>query len=891
LNGSEHISTPAPETGQTEPPNREDKDGPVVCDSALAAGDGELAEVRLQLNQRDKELLEVKRRLWATKHVLIQKENELDKIMGTLGWRLLSHYGPVKYRYVLPLVIRLRKLLGRDATGQDGTGQAVRPQVDDLTESEPDAGSYQDWAARCEKFRYDSETAQRRVEELRYKPLISIIVPVYNPPIELLKKAIESVRAQFYPAWELCLCDDASTDPEMRGVLKEYAASDKRIKIIFAEKNGGIARASNLALGLATGEFVGLLDDDDELTLDALLEVAATLQETEADLIYSDEDKLDLAGARCDPFMKPAWSPDLVLSCNYICHFGVYRKKLIDEIGGFREGFDGSQDYDLVLRFSEKTDRIAHIPKVLYHWRKRPGSAASSLEAKPYAYEASCKALTDALARRGIRATAEGLPARGFHRVRRCVLSPCKVSIIIPTRDRLSLLRRCIASIEAKTEYEDYEILIVDNDSRDAATIDYLQTTKHRVLRDQGPFNFSRLNNLAASEAGGQYLVLLNNDTEIISPDWLSAMMEQAQRPEVGAVGAKLLYPDGLIQHAGVILGLGGVGNHSQRYVDGRQGTGYFNFPNLIMNYSAVTAACMMVRRELYSAIGGLNEKDLAVAFNDVDFCLRLRREGYLIVFTPYSLVYHHESASRGHRVNMREAFYMMENWHDQIVEDPYYNPSLTRDGEGFTIDLSKPEALACVYQQESSNEAVPVTEERCIGQYFFSAWEDLSAISVYFATYRRKCAGTVRFHLRETHLPGPDLAVCEVDASQIRDNSFFTFSFQPIYNSAGKTFYFFVEYAQEDERSPLSIWKASITNEIIGPHYAGHRAGSGTLCFKVYCHLQYRYAIGLSAARHHNLVVSASNGLNRVVASHDAIQAERQHQGSGYPFTGARTR
>ncbi|HWX41575.1 MAG TPA: glycosyltransferase family 2 protein [Blastocatellia bacterium] len=850
MNGSEHLSTVAPETGQTEPPNREQSDGPVVSDSALSAGDGELAEIRLQLNQRDKELLDVKRRLWATKHVLIQKENELNKIMGTLGWRLLSRYGPVKYRYVVPLVVRLRKMLGRDAARKGGA-PALEPQDGDLADSEPDAGSYQDWAARCEKFRYDSETAQRRVEDLRYKPLISIIVPVYNPPLELLRKAIESVRGQFYPAWELCLCDDASTDPEIRGVLKEYAASDKRIKILFAEKNGGIARASNLALGLATGEFVGLLDDDDELTPDALLEVATTLQETEADLIYSDEDKLDLAGARCDAFMKPAWSPDLMLSCNYVCHFGVYRKKLVDQIGGFREGFDGSQDYDLVLRFSEKTDRIAHIPKILYHWRKRPGSAASSLEAKPYAYEASCNALTEALARRGIRATVEGLAARGFHRVRRCVRSPGKVSIIIPTRDRLHLLRRCIASIEAKTEYDDYEIIIVDNDSCDVSTVEYLETTRHRVIHDQGPFNFSRLNNLAANAAGGRYLVLLNNDTEIISPEWLSAMMEQAQRPEVGAVGAKLLYPDGLIQHAGVILGLGGVGNHSQRYVDGRQGGGYFNFPNLIMNYSAVTAACMMVRRELYNAMGGLNDKDLAVAFNDVDFCLRLRREGYLIVFTPYSVVYHHESASRGHRVNMREAFYMMENWHDQIVEDPYYNPSLTRDGEGFTIDLSKPEALSCIYQQESSNEAVPVTEERCIGQYFFSAWEHLSAIGVYFATYRRKCAGTVRFHLRESHQGGPDIAVCEADASEIRDNSFFTFSFQPIHNSAGKMFYFFVEYPPQAGQSPLSIWKASITNEIIGPYYAGHNAAVGTLCFKAYCHLQSRCATALPAARH----------------------------------------
>jgi GT2 family glycosyltransferase len=404
------------------------------------------------------------------------------------------------------------------------------------------------------------------------------------------------------------------------------------------------------------------------------------------------------------------------------------------------------------------------------------------------------------------------------------------------------LLRRCIDSIEAKTEYQDYEILIVDNDSRDAAALEYLQTTRHRVLRDPGPFNFSRSNNLAARAATGRYLLLLNNDTEVISGEWLTAMVEQAQRPEVGAVGAKLLYPDGLIQHAGAVLGLGGVGSHSQRYIDGRRGAGYANFPNVIMDYSAVTAACLMVRRDLYNEIGGLNEGDLAVAFNDVDLCLRLRRAGYLNVFTPYALLYHHESASRGYRVNMREQYFMMDNWHDQIVADPYYNPNLSRNDDGFNVDFTKPEALCCVYEQESSNKVVrPLAQAKSIGQYFFSSWDDLSAIAVRFATYRRKCTGSLRLHVRETHLGGIDLAVSGADAPEIRDDEYFTFWFEPIRDSAGKTFYFFLEYAGQAPESPLTVWKASASNEVIGPHYEGHKAAGGTLSFKVYCHVQSR--------------------------------------------------
>jgi O-antigen biosynthesis protein len=788
----------------------------------LARAGKELSKLRRDLNDKQKELDEAREQLSKTQMLLIQKETQLNRILNTLGWRLLSRYGRVKYGVLLPAIAAMKKLVNRGL--QDKTDP------------------YEQWARRSEQLRYDPERAARNIEKFNYRPVISIVMPVYNPPEQFLRKAIESVINQYYPLWQLSICDDHSSANFVRQLLEEYSSKDDRINVVFSDKNSGIVAASNLALRQATGEFIGLLDHDDELTPDALYEVVRTLQEVEADLLYSDEDKLDQEGKRCDAFFKPAWSPDLLMSCNYISHFGVYRREVVEGVGGFREGMDGSQDYDLVLRVTERTGKIVHIPKVLYHWRKLPTSAAASGEAKPRAYDAAKRALNEALTRRGIEGEVADVMAHGFYKIRRAIVNPGKVTIIIPTRDGLELLRRCVDSIDANTDYKNYEIIIIDNGSEDEATLKYLGRTPHRVIRDDGPFNFSRLNNLAASEADGEYLLLLNNDVEVISSEWLRAMVEQAQRPEVGAVGAKLLYPNDQIQHAGTVLGIGGVASHSHKFVHGFKDNGYFNFPNVIRNYSAVTAACMMIRRELYNEMGGLNEYDLAIGFNDVDFCLRLRKRGYLIVYTPYALLYHHESATRGSAVNEQEISYMLTKWHDEITNDPYYNPNLSLLNESFQVDFAKPESLYRIYAQDSSNEATgQIVEGKTIGQAFYASQNNLCAISIRFATYDYKCRGRLRVHVRHSPQSDRDIALVEIDALSIEDNEFLLCSFDPIPDSGGRNLYFYVEFVNQSSDSRLSVWKTSTTNNEVGPYFEDHQPMQGTLSFRLYSASQFR--------------------------------------------------
>lgn len=535
-----------------------------------------------------------------------------------------------------------------------------------------------------------------------YRPLISILVPVYNPERAWLERALDSVMSQVYPNWELCICDDGSTKPHVREMLSSYENLDRRIKIEYPEENSGISGASNAALSLATGEFVGLLDHDDELTPDALFEVVRLLQEhPEADLVYSDEDIVDEEGNGIAPHFKPDWSPDLLLSHNYITHLGVYRKKIVDEVGGFRKGFEGSQDYDLVLRFTEKTDRIFHIPKVLYHWRSVEGSTVLAAESKPYTHERSRKALSEALKRRGIEGSVEDGYNANFFRVRRKIKENPKVSIIIPTRDNAPLLKNCIDSIERLTGYRNYEILIVDNNSADPETVEYLASTRHRVVPFTGEFNYSRINNFAVSQASGEYVLLLNDDTEVITEGWLEAMLEHAQRPEVGAVGAKLLFPNNRIQHAGVVLGFGmpwimGIADHSHKSYNSRS-PGHAGALKIIRNYSAVTAACVMLRRAVFDEVGGLDEENLAIAFNDVDLCLRIRELGYLIVYTPYAELYHYESASRGFdKIDTHERKYMIDRWGEILDSDPYYNPNFSYGTSDFNLraDMLRPKVL-----------------------------------------------------------------------------------------------------------------------------------------------------------------------------------------------------
>lgn len=546
---------------------------------------------------------------------------------------------------------------------------------------------YEVWLEKNKLTPEKVEAMAKEQQDFAYKPKISIITPVYNTDERWLRKAIESVRAQIYPNWELCLVDDGSTKPDVKAVLEEYRRIDDRIKVEFLEKNGGIAEATNRALAMATGEFVGFLDHDDELTLDALFEVVKLLnQNSELDIIYSDEDKIDQNGRRCDPFFKPDWSPDLLLSTNYICHFLVIRKSLIEKVGRLRRGFDGAQDYDLLLRVTEHTNRIAHIPKVLYSWRKVPGSAALSFEYKNYAHEAGQRALEEALQRRGIEGTVQSISA-GRYAVRYKIRGTPLVSIIIPTKDQVQLLRKCVESIKEKTRYRNYELVIIDNNTSDPEALRYLEKLahKHCVLKFPEAFNWSKINNFGAANCEGEYLLFLNNDVEVKEPGWLTAMLEHAQRPEVGAVGAKLLHPIGTIQHVGVILGMGSdrIAGHPFHGTPERALMGYMPYLQAFVsprNYCAVTGACMMLRRQVFDQLKGFDVK-FQVAYGDVDFCLRLLNLGYFIVFTPLATLIHQETATRSSVTPQEDIECMLERWGTYIERgDPFYNPNLALD-------------------------------------------------------------------------------------------------------------------------------------------------------------------------------------------------------------------
>lgn len=577
--------------------------------------------------------------------------------------------------------------------------EVVRPEVRPPPSAQLD---YERWRAA-----FDNGSASRRlnlsrlVRGLSRQPLISILLPVYNPDLKHLRAAIESVKNQIYERWELCLADDASTDAGIRPFLEETARTDIRIKLIARKHNGHISACSNSALSLATGEWCALLDQDDALAEHALAVVALEIAEhPDAGLIYSDEDKIDNHGARSNPFFKTDWNPQLFLGQNYINHLGVYRTALLREIGGFREGFEGSQDYDLALRCIEKLrpDQVRHIPQILYHWRMAEGSLAAVPDAKPYAKEAARRAIGDHLVRCGIAGQVVACPENiESHRVIYEITEPePKVSFVIPTRDRVELLEKCIRSLREKTAYSRTEIIVVDNESVEAATRKYLQKFSEsddaRVIKGRGPFNFSRLINLGAAAASGEILAFLNNDIEAEEPWWLREMVSHAKRAEVGAVGARLWYPDGTLQHGGAILGLGGAAGHAYHRIP-RGHPGYFNRAFLQQNYSAVTAACMLLRKKVFVDVRGFDEINLAVNFNDVDFCLRLRELGLQIVWTPYANLIHRESASRGHHLTveqqslfLREATYIQKKWGRQLLCDPFYSPNFSLNLPGFNF-------------------------------------------------------------------------------------------------------------------------------------------------------------------------------------------------------------
>ena len=561
-----------------------------------------------------------------------------------------------------------------------------------------DANNYLKWLDRNDPLTPEVlGQLAKQVKDLPRQPLISVVMPVYNPPMQYLHAAIASLQSQVYSNWELCIADDASPNAAVRDYLQALTQRDSRIKVIYRERNGHISAATNSALELASGEFIALMDNDDEIPPHALAYVALKIAERpDAEIIYSDEDKMTTEGVRYDPYFKSDFNYELFLAQNMISHFGVYRRSTVMDIGGFRVGMEGAQDWDLALRVLEKVGagKIEHIPRVLYHWRAIAGSTAVDVGEKSYASSAQLKVIQGHLERVGKNAEVFPAPgAGGMTRVKHR-FSPQKISIVIPTRDRIDLLRQCILSIREKSTFTDFEIIIANNESAELETLAYFEVLRSegvKIVDIPGEFNYSRINNIAVSYAEGELICLMNNDIEIISPDWMEEMGSFAQQDDIGCVGAKLWYPNNTLQHGGVILGIAGAAGHAFKGV-GRDNFGYFGRAILHQSYSAVTAACLMVRKSIYKELSGLDEL-LAIAYNDVDFCLRVKSAGYRNVWTPYAQMYHHESASRGDDLSSvksnrlsHERDILISRWKDVIEADPAYSINLTLDREDFSF-------------------------------------------------------------------------------------------------------------------------------------------------------------------------------------------------------------
>jgi glycosyltransferase involved in cell wall biosynthesis len=662
-----------------------------------------LFKTREELAEASEEIIKTRKELTDIHLAKQELQDTFDAVVRSRSWRWTQ-----KLRSLGAMIRRIRQILLQQGGAfnlikktsivlyQQGP-QGVVTAIQRTTEQN---FSYAEWIAQNEAPPQLYPQFIEKIANWHHQPLVSVVMPTYNSPLLFLEKAIQSVQAQIYPNWQLCIADDASSDAKVQAFLIDAAEKDERISIVLRSQNGHISESSNSALSIAKGEWVALLDHDDLLHPMALYELVNTLQRhPDAQIVFSDEDKIDEAGQRFGPYFKTDYNPELMWAQNMISHLGCYRKSALDAIGGFRKGFEGSQDYDLALRVIQrsKVNQIVHIPRVLYHWRAIVGSTALAPNEKPYAEIASRKALTEHLAVLKIPASVEPAPElTHMNRVRPNIQKPNPlISIIIPTKDGIDLLKQCIQSVQQKSTYRPYEILVVNNNSQLESTqiyFDQLQSEGIQVLDYPHTFNFSAINNFAANVARGDYICLLNNDIEVQSSGWMEEMLSFAQLDQAGAVGARLWYPDNQgLQHGGVVVGLGGVAGHIHVGLKKNE-KGYFGRPLLHHRCSAVTAACMMIKKSTFFAIGGMDE-EIAVAFNDVDFCLRLGAAGYHCVYTPSAELIHHESATRGDDLSEKnrsrfigEEAFMKARWGDQLNRDPFFSPNLSLSHTDFRI-------------------------------------------------------------------------------------------------------------------------------------------------------------------------------------------------------------
>ncbi|MCI6304069.1 MAG: glycosyltransferase family 2 protein [Blautia sp.] len=574
------------------------------------------------------------------------------------GFRYLKHYGPKEFW------IRLHERF------------------------EPEEVPYGPW---YQAYVPDQETLEaQKKHKFDYRPLISIAVPAYQTPVEFLKQMIESLISQTYPEWELCIANASPDNEEMQRVLADYSAKDSRVRFCNLKENLGIAENTNRAFSMAKGEFMGLLDHDDLLAPNALYEIVQALQDhPQADALYTDEDKVTTElDEHFQPHLKPDFNLDLLRSNNYICHFFVVRRSIVEKAGGFRKEFDGAQDYDFIFRCTENAREVLHVPEILYHWRTHKASTADNPASKMYAFEAGKRAIEANLERTGTKGVVSHTQDLGFYRVKYPVQGKPLVSVIIPNKDEKETLQTCMEMLNSNTSYQNFEIIIIENNSTTDEIFRYYKELSKdpriHLLRWGKEFNYSAINNFGVAHAKGEYLLFLNNDIKSINPDWMEELLGVCQRPEVGGVGAKLIYPDNTIQHAGCVVGMGGIAGHM--FVDmPADRTGYLHKASLLQDMSAVTAACLMMKKEVFEEAGGFTE-ELAVAFNDVDLCLKVRKNNHLIVYDPYAKLYHMESKTRGAedskekvRRFQTEIEYMRCHWLDILKNgDPYYNKNLS---------------------------------------------------------------------------------------------------------------------------------------------------------------------------------------------------------------------